>query len=126
MQLQISIEARPSRDSFPRVVVNLPKNSRLGWNANGTPFFSPMPVTADTMGKSIATRLAESLIALYTYFYRILAVWVFVWPGRVWFHRSDRAKVEERNAARNAAAPGDFDPAAHYHRVHVRYCHRRE
>lgn len=56
MQLQISIEARPSRDSFPRVVVNLPKNSRLGWNANGTPFFSPMPVTADTMGKSIATR----------------------------------------------------------------------
>lgn len=41
VQLQISIEARPSRDSFPRVVVNLPKNSRLGWNANGTPILFP-------------------------------------------------------------------------------------
>lgn len=37
-----------------------------------------------------------------------------------------RDESRRENAAERNAAPGDFDPAAHYHRVHVRYCHRRE
>lgn len=43
--------------------------------------------------------------------------------GRV--ARAIRTGRKSRTERRNVA-PGDFDPVSHYHRVHVRYCHRRE